>query len=340
MPEEAADKRYSIASLFAGMGGICKAFTNVGFRVAWANEIDPFAAQTYKHNFPDVRLFVKSISDLSVVPDKLDAVDVLTAGFPCQPFSVAGNRTGFKDPRGILFFDIVRIIREFGNDRPKILLFENVKNILYHNSGKTFTRIVNEIQALGYWFNENNAAVLSTNVHTDIPQIRERAYMVALSWDVYDYNDFKFPEKNGEPRAAADFLDIDKPADPEYYFDESTKYGKLFAESMSAGNPESIYQLRRWYVRELKNFKVPTLTANMGEGGHNKPVIKDSWGIRNLTPTECLRLQGFDHSFSFPESLSKTQQYKQIGNSVTVPLVELLARECLIKLESAKGGAR
>ncbi len=101
-----------------------------------------------------------------------------------------------------------------------------------------------------------------------------------------------------------------------------------------------MYQLRRFYVRELKNYVVPTLTANMGEGGHNKPVVKDAWGIRNLTPKECLRLQGFDESkFAFPENMSKTQQYRQIGNAVTVVLVESLAKECLAKL-NALGGSQ
>lgn len=313
------------------------AFKNTGFKVRWANEYDPFAIQTYKHNFPEVKLYEKSISELSVIRDKLDPIDVLTAGFPCQPFSVAGNMHGFKDPRGKLFFEIIRILKEFGKERPKIILMENVKNLLFHNNGKTFSRIVEEIQSAGYWFMPNNVAVLNTRDHTDIPQNRERLYMVALSWDSFDYNDFKFPEIVKNRREVKDFLDVDSPASPEYYFDPNSKYGKLFAESIASGNPNSIYLLRRFYVRENKNDSVFTLTANMGEGGHNKPVIQDKWGIRNLTPRECLRLQGFqDHDFSFPENMSKTQQYKQIGNAVTVTLVQKMAVECIEKLKSGK----
>lgn len=303
----------------------------------WANENDPFAIQTYKHNFPDVVLFPQSIAELSVVRDRIQPVDVLTAGFPCQPFSQAGYQHGFNDERGKLFFDIIRILREFGAERPKIILLENVKNILYHNNGKTFSRIMEEIQSAGYWFMRNNLAVLNTKEHTDIPQNRERLYMAALSWDAFDYNNFHFPERVVVQREVKEFLDLDKQAEAEYYFDESSKYGKMFADSMSSGNPNSVYLLRRFYVRENKNDSVFTLTANMGEGGHNKPVIKDDWGIRNLTPIECLRLQGFPvDTFSFPLDLSKSQQYRQIGNAVTVTLVEKLASECRIQLSAKR----
>ena len=123
------------------------------------------------------------ITDLSVAGDKLESVDVMTAGFPCQPFSVAGSKEGFKDPRGLVFFDIIRLLKEFGDERPKILIMENVKNLLTHNNGKTFARVVNEVQSAGYWFKDRNAAVLNTSTHTSIPQNRERLYMAAFSWD-------------------------------------------------------------------------------------------------------------------------------------------------------------
>lgn len=333
--DDLTQKNYTVASLFAGIGGFCLAFKNVGFNILWANEKDSFAIQTYKHNFPAVSLYEQSITDLSVLRDQLEMVDVLTAGFPCQPFSVAGYQNGFNDPRGKLFFDIIRILREFGKNRPKILLLENVKNLLTHDSGKTFSRVMAEIQSVGYWFKRKNVAVLNTFTHTKIPQNRERLYMAALSSEYFAYNDFLFPEKTEDKIFYRDLLDLNSQADPEYYFEPGTQYWNLFNEEVNKNDPNSVYQLRRFYVRELKNYLVPTLTANMGEGGHNKPVIKDAWGIRNLTPRECLRLQGFDENkFSFPESMSKTQQYRQIGNTVTVVLVESLAKECLAKLNS------
>lgn len=321
--------KFRAASLFAGMGGFCKAFKNTGFEIAWANENNSFATRTYKHNYPDVNLFTTSITDLSVTKDRLQPVDVLTAGFPCQPFSVAGDKQGFSDKRGLLFFEIIRLINEFGRDKPKILLLENVKNILHHNNGKTFSKIAEEIQAAGYWFSPDNAVVLNTKEHTDIPQNRERVYMVAFSWDHFDTSDFRFPEIVNNKRKVHEFLDLSEKADEDLYFEPGSKYWKLFDESMTTGNPSSTYLLRRYYVRENKNEEVFTLTANMGEGGHNVPVIKDNWGIRQLSPIECLRLQGFsDNDFEFPTGLSKGQQYKQIGNAVTVSLVEKLATEC------------
>ncbi|WP_197035009.1 DNA cytosine methyltransferase [Herbaspirillum sp. RV1423] len=332
----------TVASLFAGIGGFCSAFKNEGFRVVWANELDQFAARTYRHNHSDVKLIEKSITSLSVVKDHLEPVDVLTAGFPCQPFSVAGAKKGFNDPRGKLFFEIIRLLKEFGQDRPKILLFENVRNLLSHDKGQVFTRISDEIQSAGYWFMPWNSTVLNTRTHTDIPQNRERLFMVAFSWDAFDFNDFQFPEPVPIQKSRADILMTNEKAEADLYFDEESQYGRLFAESMATGKSDSVYLLRRHYVRENKSDSFFTLTANMGEGGHNVPVVKDPWGIRQLSPRECLRLQGFsDTRFTFPAELSKTQKYKQIGNAVTVPLVQKLAKECLRQLkENLKKGLK
>lgn len=312
------------------MGGFCLAFAKQGFNVLWANEKDRFAVETYDHNFPSTTMHHKPIEDLSVIGDDLASVDVLTAGFPCQPFSVAGTKLGFDDARGRTFFEIMRLIGEFGSGRPKILLFENVPHLLTHDRGRTFNRISQEIQAAGYWFMPHqNTAVLNTKVHTDIPQNRERLYLVALSWDHFNTNVFRFPEPEPETRDYRTFLDLDRKPDDYFYFNDDSRWKKLFEASIDAGDADSIYILRRNYVRENKSNSVFALMANMGDGGHNVPVIQDDWGIRKLTPAECLNLQGFPtDEFSFPEALSKVQQYKQIGNAVTVPLVMKLAAEC------------
>jgi DNA (cytosine-5)-methyltransferase 1 len=330
--------KLTVASLFAGIGGFCLAFKNIGFDVIWANENDQYAAETYRHNFKDVKLFSHSVRELSVVQDGLVEIDVLTAGFPCQPFSVAGAKQGFNDPRGKLFFEIIRIVREFGNRKPKLIVLENVKNILDHNGGKTFAKISEEIQFAGYWFQQSNVCVLNTREHTDIPQNRERAYMVAFSWDYFATSNFNFPEPVKDKRNVRDFLDMEQKAPEELYFPEDSKYGQMFVDSMKNGGADSTYLLRRYYVRENKKDEVFTLTANMGNGGHNVPVIRDSWGIRKLTPEECLRLQGFPtESFSFPSSMSRTQRYKQVGNAVTVTLVEKIALECADILLKRRG---
>lgn len=320
------------------MGGFCLAFANEGFSVVWANEKDRFAVETYGHNFQATTMHHKPIEDLSVNGDDLAPVDVLTAGFPCQPFSKAGVKLGFDDERGRAFFEIIRLIREFGNERPKILLFENVQYLLTHDKGRTFSRITQEIQAAGYWFMPNqNTKVLNTKTHTEIPQNRERLYMAALSWDHFRTNVFRFPEPDPATIDYRSYLDLDQKAEDWFYFNDDSQYKKLFEESIDAGDSDSIYMLRRNYVRENKSNTVFALMANMGDGGHNVPVIRDSWGIRKLTPVECLRLQGFaSEQFAFPPQVSRVQQYKQIGNAVTVPLVQKLAAECRRLLDERK----
>jgi DNA (cytosine-5)-methyltransferase 1 len=235
------------------MGAFCKAFRDEGFEVAWANENDQFAVQTYRLNFPNTKLFGKSIEQLSSTADRLRNVDVMTAGFPCQPFSVAGSKLGFNDSRGRLFFEITRLLREFGPERPKILLLENVPYLLNHDRGRTFARIVQEIQQAGYWFLPGrNSAVLDTRVHTDIPQQRERLYMAALSWDHFDTNEFRFPEPVAETKDVRSFLDLDKRAEDWCYFPADSKWMQLFKDAMEAGDPQRVYHLRRHYVREIK----------------------------------------------------------------------------------------
>ncbi len=326
--EENSATPYSVGCLFAAIGGFCRAFQQVGATVKWANEKDRFAAETFKANFPDVRLLAKPIEDLSVYGDALAPVDVLTAGFPCQPFSIAGEKRGFKDERGLLFLHIIRIIHEYAGKKPKILLLENVRNFRVHDKGRTFKRVQAEIQKAGYWFTEENSAILNTSNCTDIPQNRERIFMVALDCDSFPSNNFEFPvpDECRRRRKVREFLDLNCKAGARYYIKPGSQYYQMFIDAVHQGDREAIYQLRRSYVRENKSGECFTLMANMGDGGHNQPVVKDRWGIRKLTPRECARLQGYeDEWFQIPSTLSDTQIYKQIGNSVTVPLVEQIA---------------
>jgi DNA (cytosine-5)-methyltransferase 1 len=325
----------TVGSLFAAIGGFCRAFEQVGARIAWANEHDKFAIQTFKLNFPHVRCLEKDVQHLSAHGDRLEPVDILTAGFPCQPFSVAGDKLGFQDERGLLFLHIIRIIREFGRQKPKILLLENVKNLRSHDRGRTFKRIQSEIQRAGYWFSEQDTQIMHTAFHTDIPQNRERMFMVALSCDDFPSNTFQFPQPAGEPklRSVFDFLDLNRKAEGWYYFTPKNQYYPLFKTAIEKGGKEAIYQLRRNYVRRNMSGMCFTLMANMGDGGHNQPVIRDRWGIRKLTERECARLQGYKDSWlKMPRGISKTQIYKQVGNSITVPLVIKLAERVVAEL--------
>lgn len=330
---------FKVGCLFAAIGGFCRAFQNCGATVVWANEKDRFASETFVLNFPHVRHFHKPVETLSVAGDELEPVDVLTAGFPCQPFSVAGEKLGLKDERGLLFLHITRLLREFGPKKPKILLLENVQHFRNHDKGRTFRRVQSEIKKAGYWFTDKDACILNTATHTDIPQNRERIFMVALSCDHFSSNTYEFPEPlpDGTLRKVKEFLDTNHKADSSFYFKPTSQYYPMFVEAMKTGKPDSVYQLRRSYVRENMSGMCFTLMANMGDGGHNVPVIKDRWGIRKLTPRECARLQGYEDSwFKIPPTLSRSQISKQIGNSVTVPLVTRLAENCLRVLEQAE----
>ena len=325
----------TVACLFSGIGGFARALETSGVSVRWVNEKDSFATETFRLNFPETRCICRPVQEISVQKDSLESVDILTAGFPCQPFSVAGKKEGLNDVRGQLFTHIVRLIEEFGEQKPKILLLENVKNFRHHDNGRTFQIVQSEIQRLGYWFSNKDAAVLNTLTHTNIPQNRERVFMAAFSANYFTCNTFQFPTSlpSSSRRRVQEFLDLDHKAPDEFYFTPDDTYYPLFEEALAIGNPESVYLLRRSYVRENKSGVCYTLMANMGEGGHNEPVIQDAWGIRKLTPTECARLQGFDDEwFKIPKGMSRSQIGKQIGNSVTVPIAERLVRECVEQL--------
>ncbi len=301
-----------VGGLFAGIGGIELGFKKAGFKISWANEIDKNASITYRHNHKH-KLFEKNLKDLKT--SEVYPVDVLTGGFPCQAFSIAGQRKGFEDDRGNLFFEILRFIDELN---PKIIFLENVKNLVGHDKNKTFKRIVYELEHRGYTINYK---VLNSSQYGGVPQNRERIYIVAFKDKNIALN-FSFPKPKKLNIKVADLLD--SKTDEKFYYTNSRYYEQLKDEMK---NKDSVYQWRRVYVRENKSKLCPTLTANMGTGGHNVPLIIDDVDIRKLTPRECARLQGYDESFKFPQKLANSSLYKQIGNSVTVPVIEAIARE-------------
>jgi DNA (cytosine-5)-methyltransferase 1 len=220
-----------------------------------------------------------------------------------------------------------------------MLLLENVKNLKTHDRGRTFKRIQSEIQKAGYWFTERDARVMHTAKYTNIPQNRERIFMVALSYEHFPSNSFEFPVPNSESKLQSvfDFLNLEKKAESWYYFKPENRYYPMFKDAIEEGGLKAIYQLRRNYVRRNMSGMCFTLMANMGDGGHNQPVVRDRWGIRKLTERECARLQGYsDDWLKFPLALSKYQRYKQIGNSITVPLVIQIAENMILKLEEIK----
>lgn len=301
--------RPTLGSLFAGVGGIDLACQNSGFSLSWANEIDKNACITLRENFShevvcdDIKTFY---------PKK--SVDVITGGFPCQAFSVAGYRKGFEDPRGAIFFEMIRIIKAVS---PSAILLENVKNIAKHNSGKTMNTIVKIVESCGYFM---KYAILNTCNYSTLPQNRERLYILGFKKRA-SFEAFSFPDPVQEMQKIEEMLDKDVSSD--YYYDNSRYYPILKKEITKQNR---CYQWRRRYIRENKSDLCPTLTANMGTGGHNVPLILDKKGIRKLTPRECFRFQGFPDSFKLP-ALAKGSLYKQAGNSVSVPVVEKIAQK-------------
>jgi DNA (cytosine-5)-methyltransferase 1 len=267
-------------------------------------------------NFPSHKVNSTSISNLEC--KDIPKFDLFLGGFPCQSFSIAGNRKGFDDERGNLFFDIIRIL---SYHKPKAILLENVKNLQNHDNSNTFMVIKTELEKIGYFI---QSKVLNTCKYANIPQNRERIFIVGFL-DRNSFEKFKFPE---EEKLKTNIIDlIDEKVDDTFYYSENSKiYSKLDLEITKKIKENQLYQYRRHLVRENKSKVCPTLTANMGSGGHNVPLLRDLYGIRKLTPRECFRFQGFPNSFKFP-NISNCHLYKQAGNSVTVPLITKLAIE-------------
>ena len=306
-----------VGSMFAGIGGICLAFKRAGGKLVWANEIDKDACITYRHNFGDTYLVEGDVQAIPV--DKVPDMDILTAGFPCQAFSVAGYQRGFNDDRGNMFFEITRILEQ---KKPRAIFLENVKNLLGHDSGNTFMVIKEQLELLGYHI---TFKVLNTMAYGNIPQTRERIYIVGFLCEA-DLEKFEFPAPLPLTKTIHDVADS-KVKQAEAFYYHKTKYYDELKRTMT--NKNTMYQWRRIYVRENKSNVCPTLTANMGTGGHNVPLILDDFGIRKLTPVECLGFQGFPADFTFPETISRTSCYKQAGNSVSVPVIERIANNII-----------
>lgn len=291
----------------------------------WAVEADQNAAETYSYNFNGVRLIKKDIRKVSVTADELEPVDVLHAGFPCQSFSQAGARAGFEDERGRLFFEVVRLLKEFGESRPRVLVLENAPFLRYGDGGSWFLRLQNEIRKAGYWFRDDNATELDAFKLTELPQQRVRLFMVALSTAHFNGGRFSFPAQDApKVKDLADYIDFEGTVDEDYYLPEDNRYYRMI-DGVATGDRQ-IYQLRKYLVRTKEPGVCPTLTANMGLGGHNVPFVYSRGRLRKLTEYECLALQGFPSDFRFPDHVSRAKRYTQVGNAVAVPVAERLAQ--------------
>lgn len=308
---------FTFADLFAGVGGMRIAFEDAGGTCVLTSEIDANALKTYNLNFrePNGHVFVADVNQIAKSDFPNDVkLDVLVAGFPCQPYSIAGLRKGLEDDRGgEIFTSLLRILE---TAKPRSFLLENVKGIRSHDGGQTFSYMLERLRSSGYHL---RFETLNSVTHSNIPQNRERVFIVGFL-EESQAEAFEFPQIVPLTSVVSDLLETD--VNPKYYYD--SRYSMFQELKAKVIRQDTVYQWRRQYVRENKAGVCPTLTANMGSGGHNVPLILDSKGIRKLTPRETARLQGFPENFSLPP-LSDSHLYHQFGNSVTVPLIRALA---------------
>lgn len=300
--------------LFSGIGGFRLAFESVGGKCVFSADIDKHACSTYEANFGDFPLRDVSKIKAKEIPD----FDILCAGFPCQPFSIAGKRKGFCDTRGTLFFDIERII---DTKQPKAFILENVKGLISHDKGKTFKVILETLEKrLDY---KVFYKVLNSKDY-GVPQNRERIYIIGFKDKQVE---FTFPKKIDKEIDLNDILE-DNPIGSEisdiakFNVKNNLKEHKKFKE-IKDSSLLLAYEIRKSRCTFRYDKLSPTLTAKMGTGGNNVPVLVNQ--MRKLTTRECLRIQGFPDSYHIEPN--KAQSYKQIGNSVSVPVLMKLAIE-------------
>ena len=327
------EKLFTFADLFAGIGGMRLAFESVGGSCTLTSEINEKALETYKFqewkSSHPAHKFVNDVVELGEMPaSKIPAHDVLVAGFPCQPYSIAGLRQGLEDEkgRGQVFLSILDVLKKA---KPKAFLLENVKGMMSHDQGKTLAYMMERLALPNASGKKPLYTVLAPQVmnsmtHGGVPQNRERVFIIGFRNDV-DFSTFKFPPPIKLEVTLQKKLQK-KNVDEKYFYD---KRFECFSEIQKAVvREDTAYQWRRVYVRENKSGVCPALTANMGSGGHNVPLVKVEKGIRKLTPRECANLQGFDQfDFKIPTGMADAHLYHQFGNSVTVPLIARIARQ-------------
>ena len=315
--------------LFAGMGGFRIALEKCGLKCVYSSEWDKYAQLTYEYNFgelPDGDITKVAASD---IPNH----DVLCAGFPCQAFSVSGKQRGFDDARGTLFFEVAKIIKI---KNPKVIFLENVRNLLTHDNGRTLRKIENILDGLGY----NIFYKVLNSSHFGVPQNRQRIFIVGFKNSLIDKN-FLFPDPTHQLIFLEDVLE--KKVAKQFFINrEDIKYKK----NRLLNNP---------HLFEEKKFLRPIRVGTISKGGQGERIYSpkghaitlSAYGggiaaktgaylinnkVRQLTPRECLRVQGFPEDYDFPEEITPAQAYKMCGNSVTVSLIEKIFKSIQVQI--------
>lgn len=300
--------------LFSGLGGFRIAFESHKCKCVFSSEIDKHARGTYLKNFNEY-----PSGDITEILSKdIPDHDILCAGFPCQAFSIAGKRRGFDDARGTLFFEVARIMKE---KQPKIVLLENVKGITNHDKGNTLNIILQTINELGYKYKN----IVLNSKDFGLPQSRERWYCVCYRSDLEDeFEKFSFPEKKIQKNNIETFIEHNVVG---YNISDVCKKNieKFIELKKIECTPNTLaYEIRPSRCQFKVDGTAPTLTAKMGTGGNNVPVLVSQ--MRKLTERECLNLMGYPLTYKYNLGF---QTYKQIGNSVCVPVISSIAKKII-----------
>lgn len=317
---------YKFIDLCSGTGAFNIILTKYGAECVFSNDYEQSSKIINDKNKLCNNFICQDINTINV--ENIPEHNILTAGFPCQPFSIAGEKKGFNDKRSNVFIKIIDILNYHN---PEIVILENVKNLKTINNGNDFKFIINELKKYNYYVSD---LILNTCKLTGIPHNRERLYIICFKNEIL-YNNFNtliqnINETQIEKKNIIDFLEDNKAISDKYYYNEKYKIYSTLLESITKHiRTNIIYQYRRTIVRQNKNNVVPTLTANCGTGGHNVPILLDNNGIRKLTPRECFNLQGFDKNYILPSELSDSKLYKLVGNSITLNLFEIIVKNII-----------
>lgn len=316
-------------SLFSGIGGIDLGFKNAGFNIIWANDFDKDAVKTYKENV-DSNIIQ---GDINENLDKIPSHDVLLAGFPCQPFSMMGSQKGFSDERGTLFFTIEKILRRH---KPKIIVLENVKNLITHDKGRTFEKMKNILENdLGYSI---NAEILNT-IDYGLPQTRRRVFIVGFLKTEFntEKNKFIYPSPLPLEKTTFDLLDDD--VDKKYFLsykilptilsDGSGNYKSKSEINLKIARPLTA-TMHKMHRANQDNYYEDVLNRKKFTDTEQRPISN----VRRLTPNECRKLQGFPSDWKYV--VSDTQLYRQFGNAVSVNVAYHLAESINSYIEEVK----
>lgn len=294
---------FTFIDLFAGIGGFHSAARQLGGNCLFASEIDLYAKIAYEKNYG-----IKPFGDITKIAETdIPDHDFLFAGFPCQPFSIIGNRLGFDDIRGTLFFEIARILK---HKKPNFFILENVKQLSTHNKGKTIKTILDVLSNIGY---KTYWKVLNA-LNFGVPQKRERTIIVGF---LDQSIEFQFPEKKIQKKLS-DILEKDENVDPKYFVSE-----RIYNKRINAHKSEFMPSI--WHENKSGNISSYPYSCALRAGASYNYLLVN--GERRLTSRELLRLQGFPDDFEIV--CNDYQTRKQAGNAVPVPMIQAVLKEML-----------